>query len=382
MVSAVFCRMTAAALLVMAGAADRITAAVLSSMAADAVDGISDAVIGVVKALHADVWAGLALNALLLWLVVKAMCGKVLTFLAEHGVTRANYRGDVVPTGAGLLLWLAMLADLALAAFWRAVDADQALSAIWQAVQADPAVSAPRPDAWKEAWEALAPGPETAGLFAFSEISLLRFALPATVVFFAGWLDDTVGNRIVKGFRGHLQAWLREGRITTGLMKAGAICAAAAWASWNMGGHAAEWVVRTLVIALTANALNLLDLRPGRALKGFFLFGAVLVSVSWMAGHTAESSAAAWRCIMPLAAAAAVLFRYDVRSKAMLGDTGANLLGFALGYAAASVCPLPIQAGLLALLAWLHWIAERRSISGLIEGNAALSWLDRLGRRG
>jgi hypothetical protein len=34
------------------------------------------------------------------------------------------------------------------------------------------------------------------------------------------------------------------------------------------------------------------------------------------------------------------------------------------------------------LLAWLHWIAERRSISGLIEGNAALSWLDRLGRRG
>jgi len=38
MVSAVFCRMTAAALLVMAGAADRITAAALSSMAADAVD--------------------------------------------------------------------------------------------------------------------------------------------------------------------------------------------------------------------------------------------------------------------------------------------------------------------------------------------------------
>lgn len=355
------------------------------------VDGASMSASVESKAVPMETWMGTALYAVILWLIMKAVCGSVLTFLAEHGLTRANYRGEVVPTGAGLLLWLALLVDLAFAPLWQAFHAGQALSS-WQAVHAEQALSS-----WRQAvrfdfsmfalpsparMQEPAGASESAQFFPFCYAAQWRFALLATVVFFAGWLDDTVGNRTVKGFRGHVRAWLREGRITTGLVKAGAVCSAAAWASWQMGGSAVEWAVRTLVIALTANALNLLDLRPGRALKAFFLLAAVIAAVSWTGGNTADADTAVWRQMLPLAAAAVVLFRYDLRSRAMLGDTGANLLGFALGYAAASVCPLWFLIGLLVLLAWLHWIAERRSISGIIEKNAALSWLDGLGRRG
>src|SRR5690606_24053045 len=73
------------------------------------VDGASMSASVESKAVPMETWMGTALYAVILWLIMKAVCGSVLTFLAEHGLTRANYRGEVVPTGAGLLLWLALL---------------------------------------------------------------------------------------------------------------------------------------------------------------------------------------------------------------------------------------------------------------------------------
>ena len=79
------------------------------------------------------------------------------------------------------------------------------------------------------------------------------------------------------------------------------------------------------VIAGTANLLNLLDLRPGRALKAGLLLGAPL------AGGPARRGRRRRRSAPPPA-----LLPADLDEEIMLGDTGANALGALLGVALAA----------------------------------------------
>ncbi|MDQ1292815.1 MAG: hypothetical protein QG608_695, partial [Actinomycetota bacterium] len=95
-----------------------------------------------------------------------------------------------------------------------------------------------------------------------------------------GAVDDLVEQGSAKGLRGHLRE-LARGRLTTGGLKVlgiGAVGVTAAALltepSGGQGGRAVRRARRTCdvvlggaLIAGTANLLNLLDLRPGRALK-------------------------------------------------------------------------------------------------------------------
>src|SRR5690606_38372645 len=77
-----------------------------------------------------------------------------------------------------------------------------------------------------------------------------------------------------KGFHGHLSA-LRHGRLTSGAVKLAGVGAAGLAAAALLGpgrhrgrlGGAVELLLGAGVVAGSANLLNLLDLRPGRALK-------------------------------------------------------------------------------------------------------------------
>jgi UDP-N-acetylmuramyl pentapeptide phosphotransferase/UDP-N-acetylglucosamine-1-phosphate transferase len=64
----------------------------------------------------------------------------------------------------------------------------------------------------------------------------------------------------------------------------------------------------------------------------------------------------------------------------MLGDTGANYLGFALGCWLVMFAPEWLQLLSICLLVYLHWYAEKSSITKAIEHNRVLQWIDRLGR--
>ena len=86
-----------------------------------------------------------------------------------------------------------------------------------------------------------------------------------------GALDDLAGDGASKGLKGHLGAAAR-GRVTTGLVKIVGIGAtglvAAALADRDRDDVAAlDTLVGGAVVAGAANLANLLDLRPGRALK-------------------------------------------------------------------------------------------------------------------
>ena len=89
-----------------------------------------------------------------------------------------------------------------------------------------------------------------------------------------------------------------------------------------------------------------------------------------------RASVLAWATV----SAAAILLPLDVRERGMLGDAGANTLGFVLGVLLLLELPLwglVIACGVVIVL---HGLAETVTFSRIIRRTAALRWLDDLGR--
>ncbi|NTW40268.1 MAG: hypothetical protein HGA44_10350 [Cellulomonadaceae bacterium] len=190
--------------------------------------------------------------------------------------------------------------------------------------------------------------------------------------------EDTTRSR--KGLRGHLGA-LAHGELTTGGLKVlgiGATSLAAAaiatpaprQGTGGRAGWAADVVTSGALIAASANLVNLLDLRPGRALKA-----AALAGVPTLATLGAPAAAAG------LGAVAAAL-PADLAERDMLGDGGANALGALLGTGAVTGFGRPVRLALLAAAVGLTVASERISFTRVIAATPVLRELDAWGRRG
>lgn len=177
-----------------------------------------------------------------------------------------------------------------------------------------------------------------------------------------GAYDDAAGGRhpAAKGFAGHL-AELRRGRLTSGAVKVVGIGAVGLGSAALLGTSRRDALVGGAVVAGAANLLNLLDLRPGRALKA----GAAAAVLLGQPGP---------------AAAAGALLPGDLGERTMLGDTGANALGAVLGLAFVQRHPRRRSAALVALVAATA-ASEVVSYSRVIDAMPPLRWIDRAGRR-
>ncbi len=175
-----------------------------------------------------------------------------------------------------------------------------------------------------------------------------------------GRADDVALRTSAKGVRGHAAALL-AGRPTSGTAKVVGIGATGWLASALLGGSRREVLVGAGVVAGTANLLNLLDLRPGRALK--------------VGGLTALAVGQPG-----VAAACAALLPADLREQTMLGDCGANALGAVLGLGLLARHP-SARGPALAVLVALTAASEVVSFSRVIDAVAPLRALDRAGRR-
>jgi len=171
-------------------------------------------------------------------------------------------------------------------------------------------------------------------------------AHPSVALVVAIGAADDAWSGPERGFRGHLSA----GR-TTGVLKLLGVPLAGLAATRSLSG--------ALLVGLSANALNQLDTKPGRALKAYLL---------------AATAVRAPRGI------AVLLLPYDLREMAMLGDAGSNGLGALLGLN--SVGRLTGRGRWLAIaaLAGLNLLGERRSLGELIERTPGLRELDAWGR--
>ena len=123
------------------------------------------------------------------------------------------------------------------------------------------------------------------------------------------------------------------------------------------------------MIAGTANLVNLLDLRPGRALKAGLLLGAPL------AGGPARRRSPPARSAPPPA-----LLPADLGERIMLGDAGANALGALLGRRWPPAPGRPGGPRCSPVLVALTAASEKVSFTGSSSARRCLRELDALGR--
>jgi len=181
------------------------------------------------------------------------------------------------------------------------------------------------------------------------------------------------GEPVAKGFRGHLGA-LRSGRVTSGSVKIVGIGVSGLVAGALLRPRDAGWGERLAagtVVAGTANLLNLLDLRPGRALKVGLLTG----------GHLAVRPGPGGAVVAGGLGAAAALLPMDLGERSMLGDCGANAWGALVGCGIAAWAGTPRLYAAAAALVAVTAASERVSFTQVIESTPGLRELDRVGRR-
>jgi hypothetical protein len=203
-----------------------------------------------------------------------------------------------------------------------------------------------------------------------------------------GALDDVAGDSSSKGLRGHLSA-ARRGQVTTGAIKILGLGATglltARMVDRSQAKAQAQAQTRPMatlaggaVIAGSANIANLLDLRPGRALKVVLLLAAP-IAASGRGTRLSIATSAAGAAAGAAGAAVGVL-PDDLAGRSMLGDTGANSAGGLLGTALVARTGLRGRLVALAVVTALTLASERVSFTKVIESTPGLRELDALGR--
>jgi hypothetical protein len=276
------------------------------------------------------VLSGLALSAVLAALLAPAW----VRDMARAGLVRENYRGRRVafPLGA-VLVSVSLLALAPLAVLDDRADLDLL----------DP--------------------------------DLRRWIVYVLGVALLGLLDDALGRGTApdsdRGWRGHARAVL-EGRFSTGAIKAAGAFALAAYAVSGRGREGLDYLADLALLLLATNLFNLLDLRPGRVEKAFGLMLAGLCLGAW----TDAPLELLGIFIGPVAIGAAL----SLRERAMLGDTGSNLIGALAGVSLLVTLDDTGRLVALAIVAALTIYGEFRSISQTIDRVPPLRWLDSIGR--
>jgi UDP-GlcNAc:undecaprenyl-phosphate/decaprenyl-phosphate GlcNAc-1-phosphate transferase len=204
----------------------------------------------------------------------------------------------------------------------------------------------------------------------------LRRWLPYVLgIAFLGFLDDALGQAEAaatpRGWRGHWGA-LREGRLSTGAIKAIGAVALAAYVVSGQGLESWRYVADVALLVLATNLFNLLDLRPGRAEKALALLGAALCLGAW--------TLAPIELLGIFAGPVLVGTWLTLGERAMLGDTGSNLIGAIAGIWLLTVLGDDARLVALGVVLVLTVYGELRSISETIEKVPPLRWLDSIGR--
>jgi hypothetical protein len=275
-------------------------------------------------------WVGFPLAiAISLFLVPAGARG-----LRDAGLVRENYRGALLAFPLGAVLATAALVALAPLAFLNdRADLDL-----------------------------LEPG--------------LRQWLPYLLgIAFLGFLDDALGRgeaaATPRGWRGHWAA-LRGGSLSTGAIKAVGALALAAYVVSGRGLEEWRYLADVALLLLATNLFNLLDLRPGRAEKALVLLGAGLCLGAW----TLEPLELLGIFAGPVLVGAWL----TLGERAMLGDTGSNLIGAVAGVWLLTTLGPDGRLVALAIVLALTIYGELRSISQTIDSVPPLRWLDSLGR--
>jgi UDP-N-acetylmuramyl pentapeptide phosphotransferase/UDP-N-acetylglucosamine-1-phosphate transferase len=248
----------------------------------------------------------------------------IINFLRDAGLTTENYKGQLIPQGYGLLFGINLII--------------------------------------------ISIGGTLVGIYDFDlTTKLIILLLTMTLI---GIIDDTLGYKEFQGFKGHLQALFDKHKLTTGLLKMIFSFIVVFYLFFYWYSSFLSSVVATFVVLLAANFINLLDFRPGRALKAFIF--CLLLLIIYLKEEI---------LVLALPSLIITLFSlpFDLKQKAMMGDVGSNLLGALLGFLFILKFPFDLQIVALIGLIVINFYSEFYSLTKLIENNRILNFIDQLG---
>lgn len=208
-------------------------------------------------------------------------------------------------------------------------------------------------------------------LFGLNDNFNLVYLLGFIFIGMIGLLDDLIGEKTIKGLRGHIKA-LFDGILTTGAIKAILGFFISFIVSFYISNAIKDLIINSLLIGLFTNFINLFDLRPGRAIKVFVIFSLMFVGFSKFKDKN-YIMYSFFGIIIPY-------IKFDLKAMAMMGDVGSNILGFTLGIFAAVSFSLALRMTILIILLIFHFMAEKVSFSKIIDNNTFLKYIDDLGR--
>ena len=261
------------------------------------------------------------------------------SMLVNGNVIRPNYKNEMIPVGMGIVFLPMIIINSIILCFvtlnniWFVSSSNYNLNIVWLLCLA---------------------------LYIFSMMAM----------FFAGALDDLIGNRNVSGLKGHFKS-LFKGELTTGGFKALFGGFVGLVVSVCISSSIVDIIVNTLIIALSTNLMNLFDLRPGRAIKAYLVI--MIPIYITLTGYTK---------VFPLLILPNVLayFNTDLKARGMMGDTGSNVLGISIGVLMALGYGIKVRLAWLVFLILMHLITEKFSLTKIIEKNRVLKFIDNLGR--
>ena len=261
------------------------------------------------------------------------------SMLVNGNVIRPNYKNEMIPVGMGIVFLPMIIINSIILGFvtlnniWFVSSSNYNLNIVWLLCLA---------------------------LYIFSMMAM----------FFAGALDDLIGNRNVSGLKGHFKS-LFKGELTTGGFKALFGGFVGLVVSVCISSSIVDIIVNTLIIALSTNLMNLFDLRPGRAIKAYLVI--MIPIYITLTGYIKA---------LPLLILPNVLayFNTDLKARGMMGDTGSNVLGISIGVLMAFGYGIKVRVAWLVFLVLMHLITEKFSLTKIIEKNRVLKFIDNLGR--
>lgn len=252
----------------------------------------------------------------------------IVGLITEAGLVRPNYRKQLIPQGLGLIFLFSTIMALG---FGIALQ------------------------------------------FFYWEDSLIVIFL-IVALGLLGLIDDSLGSRSASGFKGHFRQLLKK-RLTTGALKALMGGLSALLVSFLITqGNWIELLLNALIISLATNTFNLLDLRPGRAIKFFFIAVIPFLLFFWNQERILF--------LAPLLGGILAYFPIDLKAKGMMGDTGSNILGGVLGLIIAWNLVFATKIIILGFLVLFHLYTEKYSLTETIARVSWLKYLDELGRKG
>ena len=261
------------------------------------------------------------------------------SMLLNSNVIRPNYKNEMIPVGMGIVFLPMMIINSIILGYIT-------MNTIW-------AVGSTSYLNMNTVWL----------------LCLALYIFSMMAMFFAGALDDLIGNRSVSGLKGHFKSLLK-GELTTGGFKALFGGFVGLVVSVCISNDIVDIIVNTLIIALSTNLMNLFDLRPGRAIKAYLVI--MIPIYITLTGYIKA---------LPLLILPNVLayFNTDLKARGMR-DTGSNVLGISIGVLMAFGYGIKVRVAWLVFLVLMHLITEKFSLTKIIEKNKVLKFIDDLGR--